>query len=254
MEQKNLFDRYNYQQVGSSRNNTAATTGPNPMLVANNPASAPNRWIAQQLLKVHACPADNPPPKVTGTGAQAPYGAGPYERDDVRRSNYLFNIGNNIDQSNFWPARDARRRGPFGNNGGATLTTIRDGTSNTIAIGESKQKHGSSNYGPYWGAGLHTAVGGRISSVINPFLPKAVCFRPNHHYYNDPACRVPHTNQTLWPLQYAWGFGSWHPGITNFVMCDGAVKSLTDGIRPEVWMAYGTMEGGESWLTSSTNN
>lgn len=239
MEQKNLYDQYNYQYVGSSRNGngSTATIGPDP-------TPNPNRIVASQLLKVHSCPSDDPPQKVLSSDART---AAAYERENVRRSNYLFNIGNNIDQSGFWPNEDARTRGPFGNNGGATLTTIRDGTANTIAIGESKQRHGSSSYGPYWGSGLHTATGGRSAVNTDPFLPVSRCWRPNHRYYTDAACGTPSTDTRVWPLQYAWGFGSWHPGTTNFVMCDGAVKSLSDNISPQVWYAFGTMENGEAY-------
>jgi hypothetical protein len=133
------------------------------------------------------------------------------------------------------------------------MAAVRDGTSNTIAIGESKQKHLSTSYGPFWGTGLHTAVTGRSAITNNPLAANAVCWIPNHRYSLDPNCQTPTTNQTLWPLQYAWGFGSWHPKITNFVMCDGAVKSLSDDITPAVWIAYGTIEGGESWLTATAN-
>ena len=252
LEQKPLFDMYNYQQVGSSRNGngSSATTGPNPNLVANNPASAPNRWVAQQLLKVFHCPSDAVPPKTTGTGANAPYSAGAYERDDARRSNYFFNIGNNIDQANpnFWEGQPATTRGPFGINGAATMTTIRDGTANTIAIGESKQSHLSSNYGPYWGSGLHTAVTGRIMQTANPLLPTANCFKPNYPWAWDPNCNTgnsPVPTQQNRPLQYAWGFGSWHPSTTQFVMCDGAVKGISDNVTAPVWIAYGTLEAGD---------
>jgi hypothetical protein len=129
------------------------------------------------------------------------------------------------------------------------LTTIRDGTANTIAIGESKQRHLSGEYGPYWGSGLHTAVGGRttLANTPNPFAANANCFKPNYSYAFDVACQNPvSTAQNLRPLQYAWGFGSWHPQVTNFVMCDGAVKTLQDNISPAAWIAYGTMEGGEA--------
>src|SRR5687767_287368 len=176
MEQKNLYDQYNYQQVGSSRNGNGskAPTGPNPNLVAGNPASAPNRWIAQQLLKVHCCPADQSPPK-SSDPSHPGHGATAHERNDARRSNYLFNIGNNIDQTGFWESQPTATRGPMGINGAATMTTIRDGTANTFAIGESKQMHGAAgvgntNFGPYWGSGLHTAVTGRTVSTTIPAL------------------------------------------------------------------------------------
>lgn len=239
LEQSPLHAQYNYQFVASSRNGNGslATIGPDP-------DPNPNRLVATNYLKVYSCPSDtNPPPQSTGVNAQAPRTAGPYERQDMRRSNYLFNIGNNIDQTAFYETQPATTKGPFGINGGATMATIRDGTSNTIAIGESKQIHGDSNYGPWWGAGIHTAVGGRILPIATA---TAACWKPNYKYYTDPLCGTPSTNQAIWQLQYAWGFGSWHPGTTQFVMCDGSVRGIADNVDLAVWAAQGTSEGNEA--------
>jgi prepilin-type N-terminal cleavage/methylation domain-containing protein len=254
LEQKNLYDQYNYLQVGSSRNGngSTATTGANPTLTPSNPATAPNRWIAQQQLKVYWCPADQVPTKTTGTGAHAPYGAGQFERIDARKSNYLFNVGDNIDNTPFWQDQNANHtavRGPFGINGGATMASIIDGTSNTIAIGESKQRHINANHGPYWGTGLHTAVTGRILNFASSIIqPNSVCWIPNHRFSIDPICdSTPSTNSSEWPLQTAHGFGSWHPQVTQFVMCDGSVRSIQDSVSLPVWIAQGTMQYGDSW-------
>jgi prepilin-type N-terminal cleavage/methylation domain-containing protein len=242
IEQGPLHKQYNYQYVGSSRNGNGSTavTGPDgPGGYTTNP----NRAVANTHLAVMTCPSDDmPPPQVTSSDAGT---TAAYERYNVRRSNYLFNIGNNIDQTGFWESQGLNLRGPFGINGGATMTSIKDGTSNTIAIGESKQLHGSSSYGPYWGAGLHTAVTGRISGTADPTQPVANCWKPNYSYYFDPACGTVSTNQTLRQLQYAWGFGSWHGGITNFVFCDGTVRSINDNITAANWIAIGTASGGE---------
>src|SRR5688500_12083443 len=147
LEQTALHAQYDYQFVSSSRNGngSSATTGPDP-----NPN--PNRIVATTSLKVMNCASDaNPPPQRTNA-ARSP---DPYEREDARRSNYLFNLGGPVDQtSGFyenWGTGAGNFRGPFGINGAASITTIRDGTSNTIAIGESKQQHLSANYGPFWG-------------------------------------------------------------------------------------------------------
>jgi hypothetical protein len=170
----------------------------------------------------------------------------PYERNDTRRSNYFFNIGNNIDQSAFWDTQNANLRGPFGINGAANMASIKDGTANTICIGESKQEHLSSSYGPYWGSGLHTAVTGRISGTANPLAASANCWKPNYPYAFDVACQNPvSTNELQRPLQYAWGFGSWHPGTTQFVMCDGAVRGIADNVTATVWIGLGTESGRE---------
>src|SRR5207237_5999008 len=96
-------------------------------------------------------------------------------------------------------------------------------------IGEAKQRLTSSAYGPYWGAGTHTAVHGRGYYAQ---------WAPNYPYGLCPS------STTLY-CQYAWGFGSYHDGCTNFVMCDGSVRSISDGLDPTVWQAITTEGGGE---------
>src|SRR5262249_33008955 len=119
--------------------------------------------------KVYTCPADdNPAPTVVSTDAAASF----YERGvsgtypGVARSNYLFNTGYYTDYDRDWSVCATWARGPFGNNGASSIASMKDGTSNTIAIGEATQQlHTSTSFGPYWGAGTHTAVHGRILQV-----------------------------------------------------------------------------------------
>ena len=241
LEQGNLKDQYNYQFVGSSRNGnmSSAALGPDP-----NPN--PNRIAASKLVSVFSCPSDQKPPTVTSTDART---NAAYERENARRSNYLFNIGANIDQSPMWDLQTGNAlawRSPFGNNSAGALQTIKDGTSNTIAIGESKQIHLSTSYGPYWGSGLHTAVTGRINNTALG-TPGAKCYLPNYSYGADVICMpMPPTAPPNWKqLQYAWGFGSWHAGTSNFVMCDGSVRGISDTVSVDAWYAAGSQNGGE---------
>jgi len=239
LEQDALFKQYNYQYCGSSRNGngSTATTAPDG---PSGYTSNPNRTVASTIVKVYSCPSDeNPAPQTNNL----PGSADAYERYNTRRSNYFFNIVDNIDQTGPWNTLALGTRGPFGINGAANLSTITDGTSTTIAIGESKQAHGSSSYGPYWGSGLHTAVTGRI--VSNPAAATAICWKPNYLYYTDATCGTPSTSTTTRQLQYAWGFGSWHGAITNFVMCDGSVRSIADQIDLVTWTSLGTMSAGD---------
>jgi len=150
-----------------------------------------------------------------------------------RRSNYLFSTGAYTDYDADWQNTGSQYRGAFGNNGAAAIARITDGTSNTIAIGESVQKwhNGSTVFGPYWGTGTHTAVHGRgYYSTFTPNYPYGTC--------------APNTGSSR-RCTYAWGFSSNHSGGTNFVFLDGSVKLIRDGIDPTTWTALCTPEGGE---------
>jgi len=228
IEQLGLFKQYNYQMVGSASNPNNLLLGPDP---TNNPnhSTVAGAGVAEALVPIYVCPADvNPPP------IENEPGTGFYARKNVRRGNYLFNTGNTTDYNADWASIGSSIRGPFGNNGAAAVNTIKDGTSNTICIGESVQKHhnGSTIFGPYPLSGTHTSVHGQ--SV-------AANFAPNYPYGN---CATNPNNASL-KCTYAWGFSSFHSGITNFVWCDGSVRPIADGIVAATWAAVSTAEGGE---------
>jgi prepilin-type N-terminal cleavage/methylation domain-containing protein/prepilin-type processing-associated H-X9-DG protein len=220
IEQDNLFKQYNYQYVSSSSNPYSLPLGPDP-------TPNPNRIVAQTYIKTYTCPSDeNPPP----TPADAPRGSGFYERDGFSRSNYLFSTGAYTDYDQpYANMTNSQAKGAFGNDGAANIAALPDGTSNTIGIGESTQIHTSSSYGPYWGAGTHTAVHGRGYYVD---------FTPNYPYGNCSG----NVNRKC---TYAWGFGSRHSGVTNFVMLDGSVRGIRDGIDYLVFRSLQTPDGGE---------
>jgi prepilin-type processing-associated H-X9-DG protein len=144
----------------------------------------------------------------------------------------LFSVGNAIDTTARWETLTASTKGAFGNDGAVSLDTTRDGTSNTFAIGESRQRHTSTSYGPYWGWGCHTSVSGRA-------LSSDVRYTPNYKYDKCSSSSSAY-------CQYAWGFGSYHPGITNFLMLDGSVRPVQDSISNTVYMAAVTPIGGEA--------
>ena len=219
IEQESLFRQYNYNNAASTSSPYGIPTGPDP-----NPN--PNRVVASNWVKIYSCPADQkPPPTVTDTPRTTNF----YEREDTRRANYLFSTGAYTDYDQPWARTSTSARGAFGNDGAADISNMVDGTSNTIAIGESTQIHTSSAYGPYWGAGTHTAVHGRGYYQD---------FTPNYKYGNCSG------NANL-KCTYAWGFGSKHPGVTNFVMCDGSVRSIADTINYLQFRYLQTPDGGE---------
>lgn len=231
IEQGNLFKNYNYQLVGSSSSPYGLPLGPNP-------ATNPNRIVASTYVPTFNCPSDQrPAPQVTYRPETTYW----YERTSTRRSNYLFNTGGTTDYNNDFSTINTLYRGVFGNNGAATINIIHDGTSHTIMVGESKQQHTSTHYGPYWGSGTHTAVHGYV-----PYRTwgHAYCFNPNARYL---PCRYGsrYNSPTYWWKQYAWGFGSWHTGGTNFVFCDGSVRFVSDRVPYAVFQVLSTINGHE---------
>jgi len=230
IEQDNLFKQYNYAYLSSSSN---YNTGGLPN--GADPGGNPNRTVGQTVVKTYVCPGDeNPPPTVT----DQPGSTYVYERNSTPRSNYLFNTGNYTDYDKDWTQTTPGYRGTFGNNGAASLNSMQDGTSNTICVGESRQLHNSTSYGPYWGWGTHTAVHGRILHPSNATaLQYCAINYPNGAYLGLTDYRK--------NLQYAWQFGSKHSGGANFVFCDGAVRFLTDSIDYATFQAMATPDGGE---------
>jgi prepilin-type processing-associated H-X9-DG protein len=122
-----------------------------------------------------------------------------------------------------------------------------DGTSNTIAIGESRQDKNSSSYGGYF-SGTHTAVHGRILSTApgGTNLATAIAYSSingQNRILLGTASNPPTLGDKL---QYAWQFGSKHTSGANFLFCDGSVKFLSDGIDYQsAFMPLATPAGGE---------
>jgi prepilin-type processing-associated H-X9-DG protein len=118
-------------------------------------------------------------------------------------------------------------RGPFGNDGAANIGRIPDGTSNTIGIGESATQRRKTyvGFGPFWGAGTHTAVHGYTPSGDARFNVNAL--------WSPPANQV-----------YAWVFSSNHTAGANFLLLDGSVKFIRNDIDYAVFSSLNWMQDG----------
>ncbi len=230
VEQVDLFRRYDYRAASSNSCMSFGLDKPDYL----GGLAQTNADVVGTYVKVYSCPGDDtPPPAVWDNGHPPDLTADPpitelvwwhaYSRQNARRSNYLFASYKDTDATPRYPSGPVS--GAFGTNGAASLTMITDGLSNTIAVGESKQRHGLDVYGPYWGGGTHTCCHGIVQDET--------------WHINYPA------GGPGGLLQNPWGFGSWHTGGANFLFCDGSVHFLTNGLPFATFQALNTINGGE---------
>lgn len=211
LDKKAWYQQYNFRAPSSV---SSVYTG---TLVGTS--SAVNQGIYSLLFSVQSCPSDPGGDVIVTSNPNLTTDF--YERNQVRRSNYLFASGNLTDYSNPYGTYAGNTTiGAFGNDGSARISSLRDGTSTTIAVGEAKQLgKTSTSFGPYWGAGTHTCCHG--------YTPDAR-FHINADFNLSTTTVTRRSSGSL--NQYAWGFGSHHAGGAHFLMADGSTRFINDNV------------------------
>ena len=203
------------------------------------------------------CPAD-------GAAGTVPDGSG--------GTNVRFNTGGGVYT---FDADEPDLIGPFGEHRGGPAS-VRDGLSNTACASEKLIATDPGVWNPLtdaWATGLWRVDGGEEptpSAEIVRFCaenpPAAVAAgryfahaggtwcAPSHHYtwYNHaatpnaspPDCDLSHNDAR--PSGGVYRATSAHRGGVNLLLLDGSVRFVADGISGDVWVAVGSMAGGEA--------
>lgn len=218
IDQGPLYDKFDFNQASSASQRSG---GPAPL--GNVGVNLP---LTQVPIVAFKCPSEDvegPAPDVA---------SGEYASTQGATTNYVFGGGYlGEDYPNYsrysgstttiMDGRVVQYIGMFGTNGSARISDIKDGSSNSIAMGEVLLNKQSTSYRPLWGQGRHVGVLGRTITNPDPLHVNNCRYRINAKYNCDGANNG---------KPYAWTYSSNHSGGAHFLMGDGRVEFLTDNM------------------------
>jgi len=205
--------------------------------------AGPNQEVAKTVVNVFMCPSDP---------------AGVIDPDGLAPTNYLFNVGSGL-VNNGSISESTPGLVPDGvayQASAVRIAEITDGTSNTLAIGESTRGLGtspapftsvrrqhirSSSFFPSCNAGPNDNVwyGDRCDKWVSGSFPYAAMtffLSPNSPRAD---CLTGNATQAL------MGPRSYHPGGANLLFCDGRASFMADSVPQTVIQALASRAGGE---------
>jgi len=228
VEQRGLYDKYDQRQD----------------------CTAPvNAFVVQQYVPVYACPSDLDGARGIGVPywgynsvVKREFHFGSYRGMAGRTAPQYYNVPDHGLWTHYmgWTNLPMNWRGVFHVivprwfPQCESFTTLRDGTSNTIAIGE---RHGAQDDGSWSGysSATYWAYGsGNLNS-------NAFDHRISLHTMPDQKCFTTAPSGKM----CRWGWAAYHPGGLNWLICDGSVRFLARSIDMNALGDLSTVAGGE---------
>lgn len=225
------------QTVHTQINFNVATNLSNPNAGGPAVTTGTNDLITGRRYKIFECPSHPAAGEFRNEGGTVFYAA-----VNLHRTSYFFSAGHTTDYNDNWNMpgglSNDKRRGAFGNNQGAKIADITDGTANSIAIGEGMsgaRYTASPSFGPFAMQGSHTCCHGHVETdlattangvvlSLNPATCRPENWGINASWQNNLCVPIP----AYKGLSYAWGFQSSHPGGAQFTLCDGSVNFVSE--------------------------
>jgi len=240
MEQQALWKSFDFRRCTSASNPRSGLPLLGPDSINAGPVGA--------RLSVLECPSapTRGERMVRSPGTESEFYSTPSQ--GIYRTNYFFSTGHFTDYSApFHLYNSDVRQGIFGNNGAATIASITDGTSNTIALGEGlggARIKTSTLYGPWGLGGTHTCCHGIVQSQsAGPSISYA-WYDANNWV---PNCKRFYASWSgAWQDgSYAWNFNSAHPGGVQFCLGDGSVRFIGETIDYMVFCRLAYIRDGQ---------
>ena len=243
LEQTPLQNAYNFALPSCP----ATNSGVNTVVAAGNTSYMANTTTTVTMIAAFLCPSDvvpnpyNPTPSTTN---------GPYNGYLSMRCSYMLPCAQYYETYNMRyllanvGTRPKNEAMFSGTDWSTRIANIKDGSSNTTMVIESRLEKTSTAYGGYWGQGLWTSTHAIVYDA-NPASPSFSTAYPTTQP-NAPAslAQVAQVNNPG-NLGYAWSVGSAHPGGLNVTFGDGSVRFIRNAINPIVWYGIQTIRAGE---------
>jgi prepilin-type N-terminal cleavage/methylation domain-containing protein len=190
-----------------------------------NPFVPGEKHLNGEQIKLYLCPSDpGSRTKLTVPNWVDPFTGLDFGTVEFAHTNYL--AVNGTDQFTF--------DGIIYVNSTVSIADIRDGTSNTLLVGERPVSHGG--WAGWWfaGSGLYPWFGA-IDVVLGVKERESPNATPSYYQRG-----------VLDDDSHAWHFWSMHPYGANFLFSDGRVQFIPYDVNPTVLSALATRSGGEA--------
>lgn len=204
---------------------------------SNNNESAANRPVREMMVAAYVCPSDYTAegPIVPASGPAAATGA-MYAPGSYRTVSGRSDDGMNYLDSEMMYDYDRKSRGAIHvvgvwGYGCETIAHVRDGTSNTLMVGEYAT---STNPGrrAFWAYSFaYYSMSGAAAQERTLWGDYDRCVEAGGPGGDNPCKR---------------GWGSFHPGGLHFAICDGSVRFINSSIDMNMFADLATIAGGEA--------
>jgi prepilin-type N-terminal cleavage/methylation domain-containing protein/prepilin-type processing-associated H-X9-DG protein len=233
VEQENIFRGYNPTLAAQNYRVSGTLAG------GNGPVDPGNAAIGALAPPLIRCPSDPGDPLLPHSAA------GHYTIDNTNanlrgvKTNYDFSVQYWSWDCDAWVRTPASVRRVFGENSTSTLTSITDGTSSTVAMGETTLSNANGTC-PAWAYRGWVMVGvdiapDRHGGGINVWAS---------NWTNPPDATRTQVPQPGKVGSWSWA-GSLHPGGANFVFADGSVRFVNQNTPGTTRLAMATAAAGD---------
>jgi prepilin-type N-terminal cleavage/methylation domain-containing protein len=234
LNQKLAFSDVIWDNAGAIRNQSGVTAGPLPTT---------NMALMNTPIPTFICPSDNGNRISTGQGFPNRYGA--MSALPGARTNYDFITvtGSDFGTCNWWRTAATNLKYMFGENSTTKLLDVKDGTSNTLMLGETTVDPYCNGWGPVWG------YRGWVQTGLDPQkTTSGMGINDWSANFTFTTCGIVGGANPPRPGRLGdWGrVGSLHTGGAQFAMGDASVRFVRDNVPATTLRLYALIADGST--------